>query len=92
MAKRHTQDSVNKRMTTEWNLCLDTMKAKATQEQKEQQEHIQQVTHQNATLVAMIQEQQKKIKQLITASKNLLEKMAVDIIFILLMYSNLFIS
>ena len=63
-------------MAKEWNIYLNITEAKATKEQKEQQEHIQQVTNQNATLVTMIQEPQKKLKELMTTSKNLLEKMA----------------
>ena len=56
-------------------MYLKAIKAKAEQERKEQQEHIQQVTHQNAMLVTMVQEQQKKIEELMSTSKTLLDKM-----------------
>ena len=42
---------------------------------KEQQEHIQLLTNQNAALVTMVQEQQRKIEELMMTSKNLFEKM-----------------
>ena len=45
----------------EWYMYLNPMVAKATQERKEHQEHIHQVTNQNATLVTIAKEQQKKI-------------------------------
>ena len=48
---------------------------KAEQEQKEQQEHIQQVTNQNVTLINMAQEPQKKLEELMSASNTLLDKM-----------------
>ena len=54
-AKGQTQETMNNVMVNAWNMYLEAMKAWATQEQKEQQEHIQQVTNQNATLVTMVQ-------------------------------------
>ena len=47
------------------------MEAKGTQGRKEQKKHVQQVTQQNA----IIQEQQKKIEELMTTSKSLITKM-----------------
>ena len=74
MQKGQTQESINNVMAKELNVNLDTMEAKATLEKKEQQEHIQQVTNHNATLVTMVQEKQRKIEKLMTTSKNLFEK------------------
>ena len=42
---------------------------------KKHQEHIQQVTNQNAMLVTMVQEHQKKIEKLMSTIKALLDKM-----------------
>ena len=49
--------------------------ANATEDKKEQEEHIQHVTQQNATLINMIHEQQKKVDDLMTTSKVLISKM-----------------
>ena len=54
------------------------MDAKAAQEHKEHSKHIQQVMDHNATLLALIQEQQKKIKELMKQSKNLIEAMTKE--------------
>ena len=62
-------------MIADWSLYLKAMEGKVTQGKKEQEEHIQQVTQKNATLIRMIQEQQKKIEELMTMSKNLINKM-----------------
>ena len=56
-------------------MYIKATEGKTEQEQKEQQEYIQQVTNQNAMLVRMVQEQQKKIEELMSASKTLLDKM-----------------
>ena len=56
-------------------MYLKAMEANAEQEIKEQQEHIHQVISQNALLVTMVQEQQKKIEELMSTSKTLLDKM-----------------
>lgn len=72
-AKESTQESINKIMIADWNFYLKAMKAKVTQDKKEQEEHIQQVTQQNTTLFAMVQEQQKKIEQLMSTSKILIK-------------------
>ena len=74
-AKGSTKESINKIMTANWNLYLKVMEAKATQDKKEQEEHIQEVAQQNATLITVVQEQQKKIEELMTTHKNLLNKM-----------------
>ena len=54
--KRQTQESINNVTTKEWKMYIEAMEVKAEQERKEQQEHIQQVTNQNAMLVTMVQE------------------------------------
>ena len=59
-------------MITTWNLYLEEMEAKAPQDEKEQEKHIKLVSQQNATLITMIQDQQKKTKELMT--KNLINK------------------
>ena len=63
-------------MMTDWDLYLEAMDAKATQGRKEQEEHIQHVTQQNATLITMVQEQQKNIEELMITSKNLIKMTA----------------
>ena len=45
-------------------MYLEAIKTKAAQDNKECNEHIQQVTDQNAMLMVLVQEQQKKIKEL----------------------------
>ena len=74
-AKGQTQESINNFTTQEWNMYLKAMEEKAEQEIKEQQENIQQVTQQNAMLVTMMQEHQKKIEKLMSTIKALLDKM-----------------
>ena len=70
------QNEVHRRAMDEWHLYLEAMEAKATKDRKEQEENVQQVTQQNATLINMIQQQQKTIGELITTSKSLMNKMA----------------
>ena len=61
-AKGQTQESINNVTTEEWKMFINNMEVNAEQEQKEQQEHIQQVTNQNSMLVNMVQEQQKRLR------------------------------
>ena len=49
-----TQESIKNVVTKEWNMYIEAMEAKVEQEQKERQEHIQQVTNQNAMLFTMV--------------------------------------
>ena len=74
-AKVQPQESINNVTTQEWSMYLKAMEVKAKQQRKEQHEHIQQITNQNAMLVTMVQEQQKKIEELMSTSKTLLDKM-----------------
>ena len=60
--KGSIKESINKIMTADWNLYLEALEAELTQDKKEQEEHIQQVIQQNATLITMVQEQQKKLE------------------------------
>ena len=75
--KGSKQESINKVVTDEWHLYLKVMEAKVTQNRKEQKEHVQKVTQQNAMLITMIYKQQKKIEKQMTASKSLMTKMTV---------------
>ena len=45
-------------------MYLEATEAKAELERKKHEEHIQQVTNQNAMLVTIVQEQQKKFEEL----------------------------
>ena len=58
-ANGQTNESMSKFTEADFNTYLNAIETKSTQENKEHNEHIQQVTEQNATLLALVQEQQK---------------------------------
>ena len=62
---------------TEWNFYIEAMEAPAQQDKKEKNEHMQEVTQQNA-LMTLVQAQQQKIKELVTQSKNLIYAMTIE--------------
>ena len=74
-AKASTQESINKVASNEWQVYIEALEVKATQDKKEQEEHIKQVTQQNTTLIQMIQDQQKKIEELMATSNTLIHQM-----------------
>ena len=69
------QETINNVMDENSNLYLKAMEAKAMQDKQEQQEHIHQVTQQNAVLMTFVQEQQMKIEELLSQSKTLMKTM-----------------
>ena len=77
-AKGQPNNSINKITEANLNMYLAAIDTKSAQENKEHKEHIQQVTEQNAILLALVQEQQKKIKGLMKQSKNLIKAMNKD--------------
>ena len=62
--KDQPKDSINKIIDADLNMYFAEMEAKSAQENKEHNKHIQQVMDQIATLQTLVQEQQKKIKEL----------------------------
>ena len=67
-AKGSTQESINKVVMNEWHLYIKAIEPKAMQDKKGQEEHIQQVTQENATLINIIHEQQNKIEEMMVTS------------------------
>ena len=72
-AKASTKESINKVESNKWQVYIKALEAKATQDKKEQEEHVQQVTQQN-TLIQMIQDQQRKIEELMATSNTLIHQ------------------
>ena len=62
-------------MSKKWQVHIEALEAKAMQDKKEQEEHIQQVTKQNTTLIEMSQDHQKKIEELMSTNKTLINQM-----------------
>ena len=66
-AKDQTSESMNKSTEADFNMYLDAIEMKATQENKEHSEHVQHITEQNAMLMALVNEQLKQTKELLEA-------------------------
>ena len=60
------------------HMYLVAMEAKMEQDPKEHDEHIKQFTEQNVILLELVQEQQKKIEDILMQSKTLMEAMAKE--------------
>ena len=74
--QKHEQ--ANKITDDHIQLYLFAMEAKAHQDAKECTEYIKQVTDQHNSLLTLVQEQQKRIDDLLLQSKTLMEAMAKD--------------
>ena len=70
--KDQSNESMNKITKAKLSMYPKAIKMKTTQENKECNEHIQQVMEQNATLINLVQYQQKKIEELMKQNKELL--------------------
>ena len=67
-AKEQKQEDINKITEEDLHMYLAAIKVKTEEDTKEHDEHIKQVTEKNAALLALVQEQQKKIKNLLIQS------------------------
>ena len=74
-AKGQKQENINKIAEVDLQRYLAAMETKTEQYTKEHNKNIEQVTDQNATLLSLVQEHQKKIEDLILQSKILMEAM-----------------